>query len=410
MSIVFKYFSTPLLLSEDFPLDKKGLFASFVLFSKEINAVASQKWLEHSAPVRYEDFLSAVTLSLSYISEFKANPVYAQRLLEDFFIPLSADINQLNYRGYKPQLDERFFNSLRRYVLNLQQRQKIDPRYTVGVPRLPIQEAAIAKLYADTFLCVVDKQYLDPYFLPASFRSNSFLNINIIDGGEYFDWVNFYLSLLDPIAKNTKTFILKNEINKIYNRICHNMIRVLTKTTQLSIDGEKNVIELVLTELAQSRQIIKEIVGYEVMVYSLDKMRNIDNAINGAVLDAEAGATILHGLDVHLLNGREFKLIFDNSVKNDTRYLIMDKFLPANAHIRVLSIIIEELSCKGHLDKLRAIREHMLGLSKALSALPPNSYSFNYDIADPFDNIMVPHIYVSYGDWELKNIEEVTKQ
>jgi len=397
---MLKQFSTSIPLSEDFPLDKRELFASFLSFSKKINATASQKWLEHSAPVRYEDFLSAVVLSLSYTAEVKIERAHlknCQKFLDVFLIPLSMDINQHNYRGYKPVLDERFFNSLRRYISSLARRLTENFRGLIpaaGDWIVPIREAFIAKLYADTFLYVIDTKYLEPYSLPRAYLRY------VLDEDEYYDKLDFYLDLLEPIAGDTKTSIIRNEINKINNHISFHMMRILMKTTSLYENRDEYATKPAMAELDKSRRIIKEIVGYEALSSSLNIIRDVDEAIKKKTLEVEAGITVLHGLDIPLLSGKEFRdTIVDNSVRDGTKYLIMDKFLPANAYVRVLSVIVKNLSIDLQFDKLRALNGHIQKLTKTIELLPTSSMNLN--MQDHFDtHMMIPYVYVSYEDWD----------
>jgi len=374
--------------------------------------MAALKWLELSTPVHYEDFLSAVILSVSYISGIELDhETYPEcyKLLDDFLIPLSSDINQLNYKGYKLKLDERLFSSLReciswvsfkkREVHAYQSRGMMLPP---GIWEFTEREVIMAKLYADTVLDIANEKYLDAYSLPRTFRRPFITWDFTLNEDEYFDWYGFYLDLLTPRAESIKASVMKNEINKINNRISNNMMRVLVKATSLYTGGDKNATEFVLAELDTSRLSIKEIAGDEILSSSLNKIRDIDKAIKSKKLPAKAGTTILHGLDIPLLFGQEFRFTIDiHSLKDDFKYLIFDKFLSINSYIRVLSVILEKLGDNGQYDKLHAIYKHMQVLTHTIESFPTSS--MNLSLQNYIDtNVVIPRVYVNPRDWGLK--------
>ncbi|MDR1048986.1 MAG: hypothetical protein LBL51_04455, partial [Synergistaceae bacterium] len=63
------YYLFASILSKDFPSDKKVEVFSFIMFCNKINAADIKRWMEYCAPMHYDDFISAVSLSLSCVDD-----------------------------------------------------------------------------------------------------------------------------------------------------------------------------------------------------------------------------------------------------------------------------------------------------------------------------------------------------
>jgi hypothetical protein len=178
--------------------------------------------MEYCAPMHYDDFISAVSLSLSCVDD-KMSLAYCEELLNDFIIPLSQDINQRDYNGYKPHIDTRLLNSIKSYAYELPQMHRrrlfiigdfirLLEGYGVGTP-IPPREPLLALLYIRTFSDVIAGNYFSPCLILEMLKRWTWhpmireFQKFFITKEEYSEWIIFYVNLLNKHSPNVIEYI-----------------------------------------------------------------------------------------------------------------------------------------------------------------------------------------------------------
>ena len=183
----------------DFPKDKIPALNRFLNLCRKLDFHHAYERALAEIPIRYSNFLSAVSMSLSYV-KIRMPKDYCLQLI--FVLKsLDEDLRQEKYSGYKPQLSETFFEKMLIHV----QRNKSEFR-ELGVPFTPPREILLAKLYESTRLMVMKGEYKQAYEItfPGEYAKEQWKDWEVgylwgwgpLTELERIEWLYYYFGLL----------------------------------------------------------------------------------------------------------------------------------------------------------------------------------------------------------------------
>jgi hypothetical protein len=227
-------------VEDGFPKDKISILNRFIILCRKADFKEALRLVFEKTPVTYSNFLSGVSMSLSYVD--RGMPQTYCRQLIAILRPLSEDLARKIYNGYKVRISESLFDEIHEFIIPLK-----DMMIMEGQDLQPPKEVFRARLYEKTRFLVHRGEYQKAYeiTLPGYERWAR----NIRGWGElnnYYriEWLYFYFDLL---KKNRHEDYVKEVIsmeNKRYYTLNLIMSRYLTIMSERLAQADKGAMLL----------------------------------------------------------------------------------------------------------------------------------------------------------------------
>jgi hypothetical protein len=184
-----------------FPKDKIPVLQSFLDLCRRANFERASNYVLAEKPIRYSNFLSGVSASLSYM-DWEMPKADCQQWIS-ILKTLDRDLREKEYNGYKVRLSESFFEAMIEFT-EFEKDTEIAPG---DVAPRPPREVVLAKLYEKTRLLMLQGEYKQAYEMtfpgesvPKTSRwgqaKYDICGWGNLRGLDRVEWLYFYFNLL----------------------------------------------------------------------------------------------------------------------------------------------------------------------------------------------------------------------